>query len=1186
MNWNDCTISAFAAVTTSALLLPMPALAWLMDTPLASSDASFLGEAADNFAGMYLACAGDVDGDGYDDFLIGARGNDESGTDAGQAYLVFGQPTGWAMDAALSTVDASFLGEAPSSHAGGAVSGAGDVDGDGLDDFLIGAYYDSEAGNHAGQVYLVLGRPSGWAMDTSLATADASFLGEADIDYAGLFIDGAGDVNGDGYDDILIAAPQNSEAGTRAGQTYVIFGGPAGWAMDTSLGAADASFVGEASLDYSGWSVSGGGDLNGDGYDDLLIAASQNSEAAHEAGQVYVVFGAVSGWSMDTSLASADASFLGEGIWNRAGYSLSSAGDVNGDGYSDVLIGNMYNHEAGNYAGQAYLVFGGPTGWAMDTSLASVGASFTGEAVEDRAGQSVSGVGDVDADGYDDLLIGAFNNSEAAQHAGQAYLILGKASGWAMDTSLSLADASFLGEFESDLAGYGIAGAGDVDGDGYHDLLIGAHGSDEFGDFTGKAYLIVDDAPPCADADGDGYGAPGDPACPNGADEDCDDADAAVNPGEPEVACDYFDNNCDGILDPHEIDDDGDGVDECGADQIVGTADDDCDDGDAGVHPAASEVTCDGIDNDCDGLTEDEPDTDGDGYSLCVDCDDADPAVNPGAIEQGCDDIDNDCDGNLHPDEVDNDGDGWSECLGDPDDTDPSVYPGATEIACDYLDNDGDGHLHPEEMDDDGDGVDECQGDCDDAEATTHPGADEYCDQVDNDCDGATDEDEAVDVLTWYQDLDGDGFGYSAVTDIDCSQPPGFVGNDGDCDDLDFYVNPGAEEVCNGVDDDCDPMTDEAMDDDGDGFSICDGDCDESDPDVNPDALEECDGIDNDCDETTHEDVDADGDMYTICEDDCDDDDDLTFPGAPELCDGIDNDCDEVVPEDEEDLDGDGYLPCGLDCDDNDASVYDGAMELCDGIDNDCDGTIDEETDDDLDGDGFTVCQGDCDNGDPLTYPSAPEQCDGSDNDCDGTIDEDVDEDLDGDGFNACQGDCDNGDPATYPGASELCDGADNDCDGELHYEEADFDGDGYFACEDDCDDAESDINPEAVEVCDGVDNDCDGNADDVDQDGDGYVDQACGGEDCDDTDPGITPEAMEICDDGVDNDCDGLVDDDDPGCFWGDDDTADDDDVSDDDDSAEEGGCECESSQAPFPTAQMALFTLLGSVALRRRRK
>ena len=553
----------------------------------------------------------------------------------------------------------------------------------------------------------------------------------------------------------------------------------------------------------------------------------------------------------------------------------------------------------------------------------------------------------------------------------------------------------------------------------------------------------------CPDADGDGYL---DFACGGG---DCDDADTAIHPGASEVACDYIDNDCDGALHPDEVDQDGDGWDVCQGD----------DEGDPDINPGATEVACDDIDNNLDGLLHpDEVDDDGDGFDECGpdrqlgtaddDCDDDDPSVNPAASEIPCDGIDNDCDA-LTEDGPDADGDGASACV-DCDDADPGVYPGATEAACDYADNDCDGSLHPEEVDDDGDGVDECQGDCDDGDAAIHPGADEYCDGVDNDCDGSTDGDDAVDVETWYQDLDGDDFGDPAVTDDDCSQPPGFTDNGEDCDDLDFYVHPGAEEVCNGVDDDCDPTTDEDADEDADGFTLCDGDCDDGDPDVNPDALEECDGIDNDCDETTDEDADGDGDTFSLCDGDCDDGVDNVYPGAPEICDGLDNDCDELLGADEVDGDLDGVMLCDGDCDDDDDTVYPEAPEICDGIDNDCDGTIDEDTGDDLDGDGLTACEGDCDDDNADIYPGAPEACDGLDNDCDGALPQD-EEDLDEDGWMTCEGDCDDEDATANP---------------------ADADGDGWSTCDEppDCDDDNDLVSPGVEENClDGIDNDCDG---------------------------------------------------------------------------------------------------------------
>ncbi len=715
---------AFDVIGAVALVLLVGRPADGADRDLATSDASFLGEAAGDQAGYALTMCGDVDGDGFDDLLVAAPFNDDVGADAGKVYLVLGEWLGWGTGVSLADADASLTGSAAGDEAGASL-GSGDINADGYDDVVIGAPGNDAGYNQSGTVYLLYGSAQVDGADLSLDAADAWITaGAGGVGSLGAAVAVSPDIDGDGIDDLVLGAPSSTVAADSDGQVFVFYGSTQQWLGLLDVESADASFAGESELSMAGEALSAGGDLDGDGLADLLVGAPRYPYG-DQTGKTYLLGSSTTSYLYGAGLGASSASFVGEDALDKAGASLAMLGDVDGDLLGDFLVGAHGNAEAGGQgAGKVYLLLGASGPWAPDQTIAVADTSFVPVESDTKLGWDVAGGGDVNGDGLTDFLLGA-PTEVANTDPGWAHLFLGRSAGWGTSSSVQNADTRFVGEGASDVAGAVLALDGDLNGDGIDDVVISAHANDDAGVDAGKVYVVLGEACLGTDADGDGWtdcegdcddgdaalgpeDADGDGFTPCGG--DCDDSDDTIHPGAPEICDGIWDNDCDGFTLTWDMDSDGDGWTSCQGD---------CDDTDDTLYPE---------------------DRDGDGVEACDDdCDDTDPTTHPGAAEV-CDGADNDCDGELPADETDDDQDGWASCEGDCDDSSPAAHPDADEV-CDGIDNDCDGTTDDVDADQDGFLHQDCGGaDCDDQDDAVHPDADELCDDsVDNDCDGGVD---------------------------------------------------------------------------------------------------------------------------------------------------------------------------------------------------------------------------------------------------------------------------------------------------------------------------------------------------------------------------------------------------------------------------------------------------------------
>jgi len=336
-------------------------------------------------------------------------------------------------------------GEADSDELGYSVAGAGDVNRDGVPDFIVGAYRHDFAGPDAGRAYVFSGQDG-----TNIYTFDGVSAG----DLFGYSVAGAGDVDNDGWDDIVIGAYRNDAAGVDAGRAYVLSG---------QTGLVIWTLTGLTAGDFFGHAVAGAGDVNGDNFDDVIVGVYASDAGGSATGQA-TVFSGQTGLALYT--------LNGEVVGDQFGWSVAGAGDVNNDGFTDVIVGADRNDAGGADAGRAY-VYSGPTGTILHT--------LTGLAPGEQFGHDVAGARRVNADLFDDLIVGAFSNDAVINNAGRAYVFSG-ATGALLHT--------FTGESGGDFLGISVAGAGDVDLDGRDDLLVGAHSNNAGGSSAGRVYVF------------------------------------------------------------------------------------------------------------------------------------------------------------------------------------------------------------------------------------------------------------------------------------------------------------------------------------------------------------------------------------------------------------------------------------------------------------------------------------------------------------------------------------------------------------------------------------------------------------------------------------------------------------------------------------------------------------------------
>ncbi|HEY1201766.1 MAG TPA: FG-GAP-like repeat-containing protein, partial [Niastella sp.] len=404
------------------------------------------GNQAGAALGSSVACAGDVNGDGFSDVIAGAASYSNGQANEGVAFIYNGLVSGIS-PAITSIVESNLSG----SLLGSSVASAGDVNGDGYADVIVGAYQYSNGENNEGVAFIYYGSSNGLST-TPAVMVESNQTGS----YFGYSVAGAGDVNGDGYSDVIVGAYKYSNSESNEGVAFVYHGSIAG--LNTTAAAmVESNKIGA----WFGYSVAGAGDVNGDGYCDVIVGSLTYNNGQTGEGAAFVYHGSATGINT-TPAAMVEINQVNATL----GSSVACAGDVNGDGYSDVMVGALGFSNGQDYEGAVFFYNGSASGIGT-TAVAMV----EGNKEYDFFGCPLAGAGDLNGDGYSDVIVGAYQYDLGNNNLGAAFIYYGSASGINTGSPETLAPNLGLTGF-----GYSVASAGDVNGDGYSDVVASDFG--------------------------------------------------------------------------------------------------------------------------------------------------------------------------------------------------------------------------------------------------------------------------------------------------------------------------------------------------------------------------------------------------------------------------------------------------------------------------------------------------------------------------------------------------------------------------------------------------------------------------------------------------------------------------------------------------------------------------------------